>query len=296
MKKQNDSSPVKNSHPPEAPAPQPAPAEPAKATKSQSVAPTIAKTNRSLIWQALTGILLCTTIGLGAYAGWDILKNGDLESKPGSGSDNIDDVETPSGISDAESSDDDECPECDVCIESPEYVLNLGDTGHITIPQGWHVSLITSDYTVSPDDLLSLLPEPQNSGHYPIHQATEIELTNDVSTITISSNESMIMGPFGAESSPLEDGYTVFAEPTGGWSDQAGGARRLADDGRYYYELIWNCDEPPVCGDGYAVINGEVPLDLLVFEGSDEDLSIADGVFIEAFVEHVFNARIMAGE
>lgn len=171
-------------------------------------------------------------------------------------------------------------------VEYPEYTLDLGDRGEITVPEGWYVSRFTSDYEISPTDLTSELPVAFSFGRYPIHQLTLIELTNGSSTITMSSSESMIMGGYGANYSELEPGYTVFLEPGSGDPDRAGGARK-ADGLRYEYEVIIRCDDPVICGD-YVVLHGEVPYNTFSYTGSTRYLTIADSLFVEAFVDGGF--------
>ena len=267
--------------------PKEAPAKPKKPSK-----PISPKTLKIAV--AVLGALLLATTGVSAY----LLLNDSDSVKVSSGvSDAADDEDE----TDAEEADEDlgaeeiseedecECEECLSCTEHPSYTLDIGDSGGITVPEGWYVSKFVSDYELSPDELIAVLPVPQNGGWYPIHESTLIELTNDTSVITMSSSETMMLGAFGAELGPMESGYTVFLEPGIGDPDRGGGARKL-DGTEYIYELVFTCGDPVMCGD-YGVMNGEIPYDRFTFEGAAGDLSTADDLFEEAFVDGGFDAK-----
>lgn len=239
---------------------------------------------------AVLGVLLLAVSSVSAYL---LVEKSDSTKVTSDASDEADGEDTDTEEMDEdlaaeEIEEDCECEECTVGTELPSYMLDLGDSGGITIPEGWYVSRFVSDYEINPDALIDVLPVPYNGGWYQIHEATLIEITNNASTITMSSSHTMMLGAFGAEMGPMEAGYVVFLEPGVGDPDRAGGARKL-DGTEYTYELIYTCDDPVMCGD-YGVVSGEIPYDRFFFEGAAEDLSTADDLFEEAFVDGGFDA------
>jgi hypothetical protein len=78
----------------------------------------------------------------------------------------------------------------------------------------------------------------------------------------------------------MSDGYEVVEEPAG---DDPGFARVYAGEA-YSYEIIYTCDDEMMCGD-YSVLSGDPNSTEFIFRGNNSDLSTADQLFEELFID-----------
>ena len=143
------------------------------------------------------------------YFGNDVFKEteddtGDEVSE--SESEEEDDVE------EEDSPDGEECPECGE--EHPSYVLDVGGSSSITIPEGWYVSQIIGDYIPAPDEIINELPLIMADATFFVTEKYSVTLTDGSSSITISDVPPYILGPFGVTPGNLDPGYVVVLEPT----------------------------------------------------------------------------------
>lgn len=175
--------------------------------------------------------------------------------------------------------------ECETVDGVGGYTLDLGSDGSLEVPEGWYVNHIVSDYDISPDELIDIVDSDYGggiyeSGMYPVYREFQLHLTNGRSDIIIDTDYSFISGPYGIEPSSLPDGYEVVEEPVG---DESGFARFFTGE-EYSYEIIYTCDDEMMCGD-YSVLSGDPNSTEFVFRGNNSDLSTADQLFGELFID-----------
>lgn len=183
-----------------------------------------------------------------------------------------------------------ECPQlipCKGCVKHPAYSLKLGATGYLSVPEGWYVKKLVSDWDEINNTIKNQFPESLKYGVYPIHKKFQLVLTNDASTITVTHTYQEVAGPFGMESEPLPAGYTRILNPAGG---KPGIARKRTGD-NYSYITFEACTEEPLCGE-WAVVSGNPYNMSFVFNGTSvADLNKATAIFKEGFIDGHYKPR-----
>ncbi len=234
----------------------------------------MADTNKNKVLYGVIAFLSIMVLGLGATLVYTYFTDSEgrtsksrNSAESGNSTDNMDEENTHDGVNVA---------------NHPAYTLKLGDEGELSVPQGWYVSKIIS----KTDDLSKEVKDTHNlTGVWPIHYGTEVVLSNDRSQVNIVRKPLVALGPIGFTCVPIDlEGWEIVKEST---SEDDYGAARKRKDGVWTYETFYLMDGCMEEDTEYGILDVSHQ-EGFTFEGDQNDLEIADELFIEAFIEDKF--------